>query len=80
MAIFSQKLIDDILPSYENTKFWVSIILLTILLLTRICLVALRKLFLFRQQKDFSLRTITTFYNKLLFCLNHFMIVETRGI
>lgn len=80
MAIFSQKLIDDILPSYENTKFWVSIILLTILLLTRICLVALRKLFLFRQQKDFSLRTITTFYNKLLFCLNHFMTVETRGI
>lgn len=65
-AIFSQKLIDDILPTRDYEKLVVSLVLVTILLLARAGLGFLRALFMIRQGMDFNNRIIQSFYNNLL--------------
>lgn len=67
MAIFSQRLIDDILPNKDYIRLWSGIGLLTFLLSTRIGVLALRKYFLLRQEKLFNNRIISLFYDNLLF-------------
>jgi ATP-binding cassette subfamily B protein len=66
MAVFSQKLIDDILPSKEIRKLVAGIVLVSFLLLTRVGFEALRGYFLIRQTKDFNNRIIDKFYSSLL--------------
>lgn len=65
-AIFSQKLIDDILPAHNYQKLVLSLVLVTILLLARSGLGFLRGLFMIRQGMDFNNRIIQSFYNNLL--------------
>lgn len=66
MAIFSQKLIDDILPSKDFTKLITGIALVAFLLLVRVLFTALRNYFLIRQTKDFNNRIVDSFYSSLL--------------
>jgi ATP-binding cassette, subfamily C, bacteriocin exporter len=65
-AIFSQKLIDDILPKENTQKLLLSLVLVTLLLLARSGLAYLRGLFMIRQGMDFNNRIIQRFYNNLL--------------
>lgn len=78
MAIFSQKLIDDILPSKDFNKLITGIVLVTFLLLVKILLTALRNYFLIRQSKDFNNRIIDSFYTSLLHLPKPFF--DTRKI
>jgi len=78
MAIFSQKLIDDILPSENSTKLITGIALLAFLLLVRIGFSTLREFFLIKQSKDFNNRIIDTFYSSLLHLPKPFF--DTRKI
>ena len=78
MAIFSQKLIDDILPSKDFTKLLTGIILVAFLLLVRVMFTGLRDYFLIRQTKDFNNRIIDSFYNSLLHLPKPFF--DTRKI
>ena len=66
MAIFSQKLIDDILPSKDFTKLITGIILVALLLLIRVLFTGLRDFFLITQSKEFNNRIIDSFYTSLL--------------
>ncbi|MXO06544.1 peptidase domain-containing ABC transporter [Flavobacterium sp. HBTb2-11-1] len=66
MAIFSQKLIDDILPSNNINKLISGITLLFILLSARVGLSILRQHFLIQQSKDFNNRINNTFFSSLL--------------
>ncbi len=66
MAIFSQKLIDEILPKKEFTKLYLGIALVFFLLLIKEGLSVLRQYFLIRQGKDFNIRIIDFFYHHLL--------------
>ncbi|MEP1305630.1 MAG: peptidase domain-containing ABC transporter [Balneola sp.] len=65
-AIFSQKLIDVILPKRELGKLFLAIVFLTILLLGRSGLSYIRQLFLIRQSREFNNRIIQKFYGLLL--------------
>lgn len=65
-AIFSQRLIDDILPAHNYQKLILSLVLVTLLLLARSGLGFLRGLFMIRQGLDFNNRIIQSFYNSLL--------------
>jgi ATP-binding cassette, subfamily C, bacteriocin exporter len=65
-AIFSQKLIDKILPSQDALKLYTGIGLLLVLLLARSGLSYIRQLFLLRQSRDFNIRLIDYFYSALL--------------
>mgnify|MGYP000052604207 CR=1 FL=1 len=66
MAIFSQKLIDDILPSRDYGKLVTGIVLVAFLLLVRTAFSSLREYFLTRQSKDFNNRIIDRFFGSLL--------------
>ena len=78
MAIFSQKLIDDILPSKDFNKLITGIILVAFLLLVRVLFTALRDFFLITQSKDFNNRIIDRFYTSLLHLPKPFF--DTRKI
>lgn len=78
MAVFSQKLIDDIIPSKNLQKLFLGIGLLTLLLLIRIGLMVLRQFFLITQSKNFNNRIINFFYGSLLFLPKSFF--DTRRI
>jgi ATP-binding cassette subfamily B protein len=65
-AVFSQKLIDVILPNKQLTKLWLGIGLLAVLLFAKSGIGYLRTYFLIRQSKDFNSRLMGDFYGKLL--------------
>lgn len=65
-AVFSQKLIDELIPNKEYTKLWMGIVLLFLLLSARIGLSGIRSFLLYRQSRDFNNRIIGYFYNRLL--------------
>ncbi|MFM8742382.1 MAG: peptidase domain-containing ABC transporter, partial [Cytophagales bacterium] len=77
-AIFSQKLIDDILPKENTQKLWLSLALVSLLLLARTGLGYLRGLFIIRQGMDFNNRIIQSFYGNLLALPKSFF--DTRKI
>ncbi|GFD83796.1 bacteriocin cleavage/export ABC transporter [Tenacibaculum sp. KUL118] len=78
MSVFSQKLIDDILPSQNTKKLISGIGLLTFLLLVRVGFTTLRELLLIQQSKDFNNRIIDSFYTSLLHLPKPFF--DTRKI
>lgn len=65
-AIFSQKLIDDILPSHNVGNFVRSIILVLLLLLAKSGINYLRSKFVVKQSTDFSNRILQWFYSHLI--------------
>jgi ATP-binding cassette, subfamily C, bacteriocin exporter len=65
-AIFSQKLLDEILPKHQTQRLWLGMGLLGILLLAKAGINYLRGFFLLRQSRDFNNRLMDDFYDKLL--------------
>lgn len=78
MAIFSQRLIDEILPKKQYLKLNLGIALVLLLLFAKEGLAALRQYFLLRQSKDFNIRVIDFFYDHLLHLPKSFF--DTRKI
>ncbi|MFN7116644.1 MAG: ABC transporter transmembrane domain-containing protein, partial [Saprospiraceae bacterium] len=66
VAVFSQILVDTILPGKDWVKLIAGAGLLLLLLLLRVGLSYLRQLFLLRQTKDFNIRIVDYFYRALL--------------
>lgn len=77
-AVFSQKLIDVIIPEKDFTRLWLGLALVFMLLLARIGLSSLRQFLLFSQSRDFNNRIIAFFYNRLLRLPRNFF--DTRKI
>lgn len=65
-AIFSQKLIDDILPDGNKEKLAISLSLLIVVLIIRSGVLYLRGFFVIKQSKNFNERIIDQFYHRLL--------------
>lgn len=65
-AIFSQKLIDVILPTKEITKLIVGLFLFGFVLFTRAALGFVRSTFLITQSRDFNNRMTSSFFQSLL--------------
>ena len=65
-AIFSQKLIDDILPSKDWLRLVTGIALLSVLLFARAGIGYIRELLLLRQSRDFNIRIVDYFYSALI--------------
>lgn len=66
MSIFSQKLIDNILPSHNISKLIFGIILLTMLLIFRIGFIILREFITIKQSRDYNNRVNTKFFKNIL--------------
>ncbi len=65
-ALFSQALIDDILPNEDALKLWVGLALVALFLLAQNLLSAGRQLILIRQARTFNNRIIRRFIDTLL--------------
>ena len=78
-AIFSQKLIDDILPSQDHERLVLGLVLLTVLLLARSIVLYLRSLLILRQSKEFNNRIIQKFYRALLYLPKRFFDTRKTG-
>ncbi len=65
-AIFSQKLIDEILPNEDEVRLLVGLGLLAFLLVAKDGLGYIRRRFIVRQTRDFNNRIIGRFYGSLL--------------
>ncbi len=78
-AIFSQKLIDDILPSQNQNKLIYGVALLAFLLLARTGLGYLRGFLLNRQSADFNNRIINRFFSLLLYLPKPFFDTRKTG-
>ncbi len=65
-AIFSQKLIDEILPKHDTKRLILGLSLLAFLLIARTMVGYLRGFLLNRQSRDFNNRIINRFYEALL--------------
>ena len=78
MSIFSQKLIDDILPKKKLNILLLSIGFLSFLLLARIIIQALREFYIIKQSKEFNQRINKTFFSSLLHLPKMFF--DTRKI
>ena len=79
MAVFTQKLIDKILPSGEIKVLIMASVLVFILLSSRIILSAIRQFFLLIQGKSFNIRIVDDFYNSLLFLPKSFFDTRKTG-
>ena len=67
MSVFSQRLLDEILPAGDRLKLFAGIGILAFLLLAKGLLGYVRQTFLIRQSRDFNVRIINKFYGALLY-------------
>ncbi|TAH22717.1 MAG: peptidase domain-containing ABC transporter [Cytophagales bacterium] len=79
MAVFSQKLIDDILPSKSIDKLVLGVVLVALLLVARVGFATLRQFLLYKQSRDFNERIGTTFYERLLHLPKSFFDTRKTG-
>ena len=79
MAIFTQKLLDKILPSKEIKVLIIVSVVVLILLSSRIILSAIRQFFLLVQGKSFNIRVVDDFYSSLLFLPKTFFDTRKAG-
>ncbi len=66
IAVFSKKLIDDILPESRRNELIVGLILVTLLLFIRAGLSYIHRFFAIKQGRNFNLRITDRFYSSLL--------------
>jgi len=78
-AIFSQKLIDEILPQQDSQRLRLGLALLTLLLIARAMVGYLRGFLLNRQSRDFNNRLIHQFYSSLLYLPKSFFDSRKTG-
>jgi ATP-binding cassette subfamily B protein len=78
-AIFSQKLIDDLLPSKNLEKICLGLALFFILLIARSGLDFLRSIFMLRQTRDMNNRLVNSFFSKILYLPKSFFDATKTG-
>lgn len=78
-AIFSQKLIDQILPDHNLFKLIIGSCLLLLLLILRAGLFYIRQLLLTRQTREFNIRILSAFYGALLYLPKSFFDSRKTG-
>lgn len=79
MAVFSQKLVDEVLPSGNMTKLIAGLVLVLFLLVAKVLINALRSKLLITQSKDFNNRIIQSFFSKLLHLPKSFFDTRKTG-
>ena len=78
-AIFSQKLIDQILPEKKIRELVIGVIIFGIILIARGLIGYIRSIFLVRQSKEMNTRLISNFFGKLLLLPKSFFDSTSTG-
>ena len=67
LAVFSQQLIDHVLPLKDSIKLLIAVAILAFLMLTKNILSFMRTKLVARQSRNFSNRIVGSFYNQVLY-------------
>lgn len=78
-AIFTQKLIDQILPEKDIRTLVTGLIIFTLILIARAGSIYVRAILLIRQSKEMNVRLISSFFGKLLFLPKSFFDSTSTG-
>lgn len=78
-AIFSQKLIDRILPEKDTRTLVLGLIIFAVILIARAVIMYVRAIFLVRQSREMNVRLISSFFGKLLFLPKPFFDSTSTG-
>jgi ATP-binding cassette subfamily B protein len=78
-AVFSQKLIDNILPSESNAKLVGAIVLFALVMIIRTVLGYIRNTLIISQARDLNVRLLDAFFNALLFLPKSFFDSRKTG-
>lgn len=79
VAIFSQELIDNILPKKDYQKLYAGILLLLLILISKEILTAVKQYLLLRQARSFNIRITDFFYGRLLHLPKPFLDTRRTG-
>ena len=79
MAVFSQKLIDNILPEKNIRNLFFGVVIFGVILLARAVISYVRSIFLIRQSKEMNTRLISNYFGKLLFLPKPFFDSTSTG-
>lgn len=79
VAIYTQKLIDKILPSGNKELLFKSLAIFVAILLARAFIGYIRGIFLIRQSKDMNIRIVSSFFGKLLLLPKSFFDSTSTG-
>lgn len=79
LAIFTQKLVDYILPEKNFKLLAASLVLVFVLLVARILVGSLRQLLLISQSRDFNIRIVDNFFGTLLSLPKYFFDTRKTG-
>lgn len=79
MAVFSQRLIDDILPAKDYSRFGLGIVMVLLLLIIKDSANGVRQILLLKQGRDFNNRMTETFFASLLQLPKPFFDTRTTG-
>lgn len=78
-AIFSQKLIDHILPEKNTRTLVLGLIIFAVILFARAVVMYIRTIFMVRQSREMNVRLISYFFGKLLFLPKPFFDSTSTG-
>ncbi len=79
VAIYTQKLIDKILPSGDRKLLFTSLAIFVAILLARAFIGYIRGIMLIRQGKDMNIRVVSSFFGKLLLLPSSFFDSTSTG-
>ena len=79
VAIYTQKLIDKILPSGDQSLLFKSLAIFVLILLAKAFIGYVRGIFLVRQSKDMNIRIVSSFFGKLLLLPKSFFDSTSTG-
>ncbi|MDX9880768.1 MAG: peptidase domain-containing ABC transporter [Prolixibacteraceae bacterium] len=79
VAIYTQKLIDKILPSADKELLFKSLVVFIFILLAKAFVSYIRGIILVRQSRDMNTRIVSSFFGKLLYLPNSFFDSTSTG-
>ncbi|MDD4227667.1 MAG: peptidase domain-containing ABC transporter [Mariniphaga sp.] len=78
-AVYSQKLIDQILPNHDTRTLVSGLIIFAIIIIARAIISYVRTIFLVQQSREMNIRLISGFFGKLLFLPKPFFDSTSTG-
>jgi len=79
VAIYTQKLIDKILPSNNTRLLFQSLAIFVLILIAKAFLGYIRGIFLVRQSKEMNIRVVSSFFGKLMLLPQNFFDCTSTG-
>ncbi|MFY9153126.1 MAG: cysteine peptidase family C39 domain-containing protein [Prolixibacteraceae bacterium] len=79
VAIYTQKLIDQILPSGNKELLYKSLVIFVVILLAKACIGFIRGILIIRQSREMNMRVVSAFFRKIMLLPQSFFDSTSTG-